>query len=389
MNLTVEQRVQKAYVAIMHNPKYIALSGVLMIGEYTVRDDVPTAQTNGRDIEFGREFVDSLSDAELRFLILHETYHKMYRHLITWKHLHDVDGRCANMACDYVINIKLTDENPDGWAVMPKVGLLDAKYRGWDAAKVFWDIYDKDDQGGGGSGNDSGESMDSHDWDGAQDMDAKEQRELAREIDQAIRQGALVAGKVGGEVSRDLTELMQPQVDWREVLREFVTDTCKGDDYGTWSRPNRRHIGNDMYMPTTLTERVDELVLAIDTSGSINQRDLTTFLSEVVSICEVVTPERIRLLYWDTQVARDEVYERGPYDQLASSTKTMGGGGTDVSCVPTYLRDNQISTQAVIALTDGYLYAGWGEWSCPVLWCILDNERAVPTCGQQLHIKSL
>ena len=109
--LTVEQRLSKAVVDIMGNPKYVALAGVLMIGDRTVQDDIPTACTNGRDEMYGRGFVETLNDAELRFLVLHEVYHKLYKHLTTWRHLYDQDAQLANIACDYVINIKIADDN--------------------------------------------------------------------------------------------------------------------------------------------------------------------------------------------------------------------------------------------------------------------------------------
>ena len=60
----------------------------------------------------------------------------------------------------------------------------------------------------------------------------------------------MTAGKLGSNGNRNLDELMQPQVDWREVLREFVQTTCTGSDYSTWKRPNRRYIGADIYMPS-------------------------------------------------------------------------------------------------------------------------------------------
>ena len=106
--LTPEQRLSKAVVNIMS--KAHALSGVIMIGDRTVEHDnakVPTACTNGRDEWYGAEFVGKLNDAELRFLVFHEVYHKLYRHLTTWQHLYKINPQLANMACDYVINIKI------------------------------------------------------------------------------------------------------------------------------------------------------------------------------------------------------------------------------------------------------------------------------------------
>ena len=72
--LSAEQRLTKAVVDIMASPKYVALAGVLMVGKREISDAIPTACTNGRDELYGREFVESLNDAELRFLVLHECY---------------------------------------------------------------------------------------------------------------------------------------------------------------------------------------------------------------------------------------------------------------------------------------------------------------------------
>ena len=99
--LTAEQRIAKAVVDITAHERYIALAGVLMIGTKTVSDDIPTACTNGRDVEFGRAMVDELTDAELRFVMLHEDEgHKLLRHLTTYRWMYDIDPGLANQACD-------------------------------------------------------------------------------------------------------------------------------------------------------------------------------------------------------------------------------------------------------------------------------------------------
>ena len=136
--LTTEQRLSKAVVDIMGNPKYVALAGILMIGERTVSDDIPTACTDGVNEIYGREFTDSLTDAQLRFVVLHENYHKLYRHLITWRHLYDEDPQLANIACDYVINLKIYDDNKqDNFATMPAIACFDEQYRDMDTAYVY------------------------------------------------------------------------------------------------------------------------------------------------------------------------------------------------------------------------------------------------------------
>jgi len=394
-NLTEEQRLSKAVVAIMG--KCPELSGVMMIGERTITDDptIPTACTNGRDEFYSRGFVKQLNDAELRFLVLHEMYHKVFQHLHIWRHLYDEDPQLANVANDHVINIKIKDQfSQDNFATMTGIlaqGCYDERFRGMDSAQVYKLLREeRQDDGDGGSGSlpNGQEPFDIHDWDGAQEMDAEERRELAREIDEAIRQGALVAGKMGSGGDRDLAELLKPQVDWREVLREFVQDTCAGSDYSSYRRPNRRYLSSGIYMPSGITEQVGELVVAIDTSGSIRQRELSAFLTEVKEICDVVHPEAIRILYWDTQICRDERYDNSELDDIVKSTKPAGGGGTDVTCVTDYIREHNINAQAAIVLTDGYIWGGWGQWTMPVLWCVMDNEDAKPDVGKTVHIKS-
>ncbi len=430
-NLTEEQRLEKAVVAIISEPKYTALAGVLMIGDKVIDESIPTACTNGRDEKYGREFVKGISDAELRGVVIHENKHKIYRHLTTWKHLWDIDPKLANMSMDYVINLEVIDENPPDksgvrFAVLPEGGLVDKQYRGMDTAQVFKMLRKKKEEGGGGDGdeesegskdgdgkdkspgssggstpqdNESGGDTDSdvtdthggfdeHDFAGAQELSADEQRELARDIDEAIRQGAMSAGKMGANQARSFDELLQPQVDWREVLREFIHATCVGNDYSTYSRPNRRLMSQGIYMPSGVSEKVNELVLAIDTSGSVGQHELTVMLTEVKGVCDTVKPDKVRLLYWGSDVVRDEVYGTHELDQLIHSTKPRGGGGTDVTCVTEYMKEKNINPQATIVLTDGYLFGGWGDWTCPVLWAILDHKGAVPSTGKAVHIKS-
>ena len=392
-SLTVEQRLHKAVSDIMMQDKYIALAGLLAIGDRSVRDDIPTACTNGRDEKYGRAFCESLNDAELRFLVLHENYHKLARHLHIYYHLYKIDPILANMACDFWINHKLVEENKqDSFATMTgelSKGCYDDKYKNMSIVEIFNDLREEQEGNGGqGQGQGGGEPFDTHEWEEAQGLSDEEQKELAKDIDDVIRQGALVAGKVGSGGNRTLEEFLEPQVDWREVLRDFITDTCAGGDFSTYNKPNRRYLHLDIIMPSGVSEKVEELVLAVDTSGSIGQRELTTFLSEVRSICDTVKPSRVRILYWDTQVCRDEAYEMDELDRLVQSTKPKGGGGTEVECVPRYMAEYGIKPQATIVFTDGYLGGSWGSWTCPTLWVVLDNKSATSKVGKTLHVKS-
>lgn len=383
--LSAEQRLWKATTDILGRDEFVALAGVLMIGSKKVVDDEITACTNGRDELYGRKFVDSLNDAEFRFLMLHECYHKMYRHLTTWKNLHDLNAGRANRACDYVINLKLVEMGLNNFISMPEGGCLDVKYKDMNAKQVFDMLEDDPDDDGGTGISDGG--FDSHDWEGAQSLSAEEAEQLAKEIDEAVRQGSVLAGKTGSGGNRDINELLQTKKDWRELLRDYVTTTCSGKDYSTWKKPNRRFIGMDILMPSSISETMGELVIAIDTSGSIGQHELTLFLTEIKGICDQVKPSKVRILYWDTAVCGHEVYDEMERDNLVRSTKPQGGGGTDVECVPMYMNEHGIKPELVIVLTDGYLGGSWGQWSVPVMWCIQGNKSAQADVGTTIHIE--
>jgi len=386
---SAEQRIQKAIIRIMAHPRYLALAGVMLVGRREIVDNDPkitTACTNGRDEWYSRAFVDSLKDSELRFLILHEVYHKIYRHLHTWRWMFMEDPDRANIACDMTINTQLVDENSvDNFATMTgplTVGCYDLKYRGWDSARVFRDLAKK---GGGGGG---GQGFDSHDWDDAKDMSAEEAQKLAQDLDEALRQGSIAAGKLGSGGDRTFDELLEAQQNWPDVLREFVQSTCSGSDYSTWQRPNRRYIGMGMYMPSGISETIGEIVVAPDMSGSIGAREIQRMLSELASIAEAVRPEAVRILYWDTAICGDERYEQHELDTLVQSTKPKGGGGTMVECVPEHMEKHRINAQCAIVFTDGYLGGSWGQWTCPVLWVIVDNKSCRPPNGRVLHVSS-
>ena len=374
--LSAEQRVQKSHVALMNDPKYCLYSGIFMLGKTEVDDDLPTACTDGRNTYYGRKFVDKLKDSELKGLILHENLHKAFRHTTVWKHLYKQSPQLANMACDFVINLMIHDSDPQGSNVtLPEGGCLDEKYRGMDAGEVFRMLKQEQEQGGGnGKGDGSGEGeqasgsgFDEHDWESADEMSEDEKQTLAREVDQALRQGALLAGKLNGNVPREITEAMEAKVNWKEVLRDFVNSICADKDNSTWRRPNRRWVDQDVYMPSAIGEAVGRIVVAIDTSGSIGQAEVGQFLGELLSICNHVQPEGIDLMYWDTEVCAHEKYDRGDYEAIMTSTKPAGGGGTSADCIPKYIAQHKLNPECVIVLTDGYI-GGWGDWKHPVFW---------------------
>ena len=399
--LTAEQRIERCHVNLMKHPNFCLFSGLFMVGKITVDDETPTAKTNGVSVTYGREFIDRLNDKALAFLILHENMHKAYRHMVVWKTLYKKNAQLANMACDYVINLQLQDYDPnakdiefpldeDGGAI----GLLSEKYRGMDAHQVFM-LLEKElgsDYGKGKGG--KVYTLDEHDWDGAEEMPAEEVEASAKEIESALRQGAILAGKMKGEVSREIQDLLTPKVDWKEALRDFVKSTMQGKDQTTWRRLHKRYIGLDIIMPSSYSEQIGSIVVAIDTSGSIGQEELSQFLSEVKLICDEVTPESLDLLYWDTEVASHETYRGHELSTVTDVTKAKGGGGTSPECVPKYMHENNISPECLIMLTDGHINRqkdkDWNVISpIPIMWCVKGNSRfnSNSVQGKVVHVE--
>lgn len=394
--LTAEQRIEKVHVKLMRHKNFCLFSGLFMVGKVTVDETTPTAKTNGVNVIYGRAFVDSLNDKQLAFLILHENMHKAYRHLVVWDRLWKKNAQLANASCDYVINLQIRDYDPSGHDVeMPtdangeQLGLIDEKYRGMDAHQVFLLLEkEQEQQGGSGSG---GQGMDEHDWENAQEGTPEEQEQVAKEIEGALRQGAILAGKMGGNVSRDITELLTPKVDWKDALRDFVKTSTQGKDQTTWRRLHKRYIGMDIIMPSTYDEKVGSIVVAIDTSGSIGSAELAQFLGEVKSICDEVSPEKIDLLYWDTNVAGHETYMGNELATLTETTQAKGGGGTSPECVPFYMKENRLEPECVIMLTDGFIGSqDPNDWQIgkPIMWCIKGNKHFdVDVVGKVVHVE--
>jgi predicted metal-dependent peptidase len=228
--------------------------------------------------------------------------------------------------------------------------------------------------------------FDAHGWEEAQGMTPAEVAALGKEVESALQQGSILKGKMAGGLDRAVQEVLAPTVDWREVLRDFVTASCGGKDLSTWRRPNRRLIDSGIYMPSSISETVGRVGIGVDTSGSVTGKIQTRFLSETAGIALLVKPELIDLLYWDSGVAAHEKYAEGQYEMLAQSTKPKGGGGTSPSCVTKYLADNRIKPECFIMLTDGEVGNDWGgAWPCPVLWCIT-SKRITAKTGKTIYI---
>jgi len=398
--LTVEQRIERSHVQLMKDKRFVRWSGLFMIGKVEVVDNpFVTACTNGRDVLYGREFCKDLTEKELNFLVMHENMHKAYRHLTTWKHLFKEDKRCAGAACDYVINQQLVDYDPNGSMLqMIEGGLIDEKYRGMDTQQIYDILRQKKKEKGKGrkpgdqpcEGNEDGlDGFDEHDFEGAEQISEEDKKVLTRQIEDALRQGGMLAGKLGANADKLFDELVDPKVDWKEVFRQWCKAVAAGRDRSTWRKPNRRFLHNDIIMPSMESVTLGRIVVGIDTSGSIGSAALAEFFSELVGICTDVVPECVDLLYWDTKIASHEVYSQDMLGSIVNTTKPKGGGGTDPDCIPVYIKKERMDPVCVVILTDGYIGRCEEDlWTglAPTLWVVTQNKGWKPPYGQSVNM---
>jgi predicted metal-dependent peptidase len=389
--MTPETKLKKAHIALMKHKDTALYSGIILMGTSKVVDNCPTAYTDGVNKRYGRKFVEELSEPELQALVLHENLHVALNHIGRFRQKFEEDPQLMNVCADYVVNDIIVSIGDTDFLKLPEGGLYDRKYHNWSVNEVYKDLKKKKDEekkdgqslptGLGKTQAETGDvgvgnlkPLDEHDFGASKDMTIEEKKAVAKDIDDALREGQILAGKLGGKTPRSIDELLQPKVDWKAELREFISSSIKGNDEYTWRKFNKRLMANDIYMPSMENESIGELVVAIDTSGSIGTVELTEFATELVSICNTVTPEKIRVVWWDYDVHGEQSFNVDDYGNIAHLLKPKGGGGTRLSCVSDYIVKENIDAEAVVVFTDGYLESDV-RWEVTTPTLVLSTEN--------------
>ena len=417
-------RVKRAHLTMMKHKDTALYSGVMLMGKTEVVDGQFTAYTDGVNKRYSRQFLETVNtEAKLRGLILHENLHIALKQVMHGKAMFKENPKLANVAADLVVNdviknITSTVKNDELLVELPDGALYDPEFHNWSMRDIYRHLrkenpepekgkgdgqsdgqsgdgnggQDNDPQGGSTSskkvvinGQERDAEFDEHDFDGQMEADPEEVKKMHEAVDKALREGGILAGRLGGDIPKVIGELLEPKVDWREALREFVTSATRGKDELTWRRLNKRHIVNDFYLPTDVQDSVGEIVVAMDTSGSIGHQ-LTKFVAELASICETCQPEKVRVLWWDYDVHGEQVFEDN-YTNLVHMLKPQGGGGTRVTSVSEYINKHRLEPDCVIVLTDGFVEGDvrW-EVSSPTLWVITDYDFK-PKAGKVVMLK--
>jgi len=309
-------------------PWFGSLSMRLQIAE---NPDIPSFHTDGTKLEYNPEFLDTLTDTELTAVIAHEVMHCALLHPFRRGNR---DNTIWNKATDYAINSELIRSG----LKLPAGCLIDAQYDGL-SADVIYSRLSKNTPPNGQNGTQEpepgpGEGKTQEPATGSVGDAPSEQAGQSTEGPApmteadwkiAAEQASDVAkgcGKLPGGAAEQVKQARQEPADWRAILREFIAHTVPSDY--SWTQPNRRHVANGLYLPGVTRENLGHVAVAIDTSGSIDQKLLAVFCQELNAISQEAHPEKVTVLYCDAQVHKTE--EFGPEEEIAMDA--VGRGGT-------------------------------------------------------------
>ena len=185
--------------------------------------------------------------------------------------------------------------------------------------------------------------------------------------DEAMHQAASLAkaqGRMPGAVEETVRGAHVSTVDWRTLLRRYMTDATKSDY--SWSLPNRRFIDSGLYLPSIRSEGIDTIAVIVDTSGSLPAGTLAEFWAEVREIASELQPERVIVLQVDAAVQDTAEYAAA---DLPDEIAIRGRGGTDFRPGFAWLEEHDIRPGVCLYLTD-MLCSSYpeDEPSFPVVW---------------------
>lgn len=359
--------------------------GSLVLGTTFHKDDIPTMCTNGQWIKWSADFVDKCSDKNVVFTVAHEISHIFLKHCDPIKEIDGkpVNAEVQNMAMDYVINPILIDGNV---GEMPEGGLYDPKYHGWSWLKVYRELMQMDEserpqpQPWGGN-------VGSPEDDNGNEMQGSELEQFNATIDQRVflaATGAQSAGKLPSAIAELVERMRRSKVDWRDVFNRFIGGD-QPDDY-TFRKPNKKvWYSQGIYTPSIDKIGVGDVVVAVDTSGSVSTAELQQFLGELNNITDDHKPRSVTVITCDADIKSVVRYEQG---DIIDTIECNGRGGTRVEPVFRYIRENELPVDNMVYLTD------MGIWDFPdntpdypVLWVSTDPQCSDAPFGETTRIE--
>ena len=338
-----------------------------------------TAATDGRNFYYCSKFINSLTVKNLEFLFGHEVLHCIYDHMGRRDFR---DPQLFNIAADYCVNADLIKFKV-GEKITQVPILWDAKYVEWTAEQVYDDLYanaekidisellqqvldehmgNNNDGEGEGEGKGEGKS-------GKRPVLTDEEKEqIKEEIRSAVLQAAQAtgAGNLPSNIKRMVKSLTEPKMNWRELIRQHIESMFKSDF--SWMRPSRRSWHMDAVLPGMIPGTKIEVMVFIDTSGSIGAKQLKEFLSEIQGIMSQFEEYKVHVACFDTVVHNPVIFTSENMEDIGNY-EPAGGGGTDFDSMFDWMKDNDIQPARMVVFTDMCPFGSWGDENyTDVLW---------------------
>ncbi len=318
-----------------------------------------TTATDARNFYYNPGYIERLNLDQMQFVIAHEALHCALSHF-------ERRGRRArsrwDIACDHAVNPVLAAE---GLAPPPGTLILTV-FEGMTAEEIYPLIDEESSEEtmdqhlygdeGGGEGSASG-NMPSP-------PSQKELAALSEAWRQHLAQALQQAGKLEGGLARLVGELLQPSLSWRALLSRHLAQLAR-DDY-SYQRPSRRE--GEMILPSLRSMQAD-LVVALDTSGSVSEEEAKEFLAEIDAIKGQLRA-RIVLLACDASLCGNGPWYFEPWDEFSMPESFLGGGGTDFRPVFDWVERQEIRPDVLLYFTDARGEFPEGGPSYPVIWLV-------------------
>jgi predicted metal-dependent peptidase len=360
-----------------------------------------TTATDARHFYYNPEYIDALSTEQVEFVLAHEALHCALSHFARRQHRNKFRW---DLACDYAINPLLLKDD-----LTPPPGILiQESFEGLTAEEIYpmidenntdepmdRHVYDGDEQKEeDGEGNQSSEQnqandeiqqeLDENENGGASQpppLNEGERENLETQWQQRLAgaaQQALEAGKLGGEIARMVDHLLQPRLPWRMLLARYMTMMAR-DDY-TYNRPSRRE-GNAIF-PSLRSSEV-ALVVAIDTSGSVTDKEIAQCVAEINALKGQMRA-RITLLACDAELSEEAPWIYEPWEDFNVPNELIGGGGTAFKPVFEYVDKKMQQPDLLVYFTDADGEFPEIEPNYPVIW-LVKGKKKVPW-GQRVQL---
>lgn len=357
-----QQAMNKAKIALMARPDSAFFTTVCFSLKHVWDETCPTAYTDGAKIGFNPEFFMSLTAEERVFVLIHESMHVAYLHM---DRLQGRDRRKWNIAADHVINLQLLERGFQ----MPKIGLADPQYKDLSTEEVYKLLPDSKQQ-----------PMMADLADPAQSSE-----QLSQDVQDILVRAAIQSkmagdkpGTIPGEIQIFLDNLLNPKLPWNRILQRHMQALAK-NDY-SFRRPNRRFFPKH-HLPSLHSEKLLNVAIAVDTSGSVSDEEFKQFVSEVSLILRTQRPDKITLVQFDTALKSvDEIRNVQELMQL----KFTGRGGTRIGPVIEWA--NATKPHLLLIFSDGHFrFFGNEDTKTKIVWLIHDNPAFTAPMGKVIH----